>query len=605
MNEPIPMFKLRFEVINLVDPGFYTRVGVHYGLFVSNLQSQCTSSQFTYWIEQGALNMQGMFGCFAMTELGHGSNVQGVETTATLDLDTDEFVIHTPTLTATKWWIGGAAHTATHAVVFAQLIVKGKNHGVKSFVVPLRDPKDFSLKIGVTIGDCGKKMGRDGIDNGYIQFSHVRIPRSYLLMKYTKVDSEGNVTKPPLDQVGYGALMNGRVSMVRDGAIFAFKALTIALRYAAVRRQFSSSPGQPETKLLDYPIHQHRLIPLLAKAFALRFTANEVKAIYENLLEVIDQAKSPESLKAAMNVMKEAHATSAGLKAFSTWECLDIIERCRQACGGHGYSSYTGLANMYQDFAVQCTWEGDNTILTLQLGRYLIQSYLNRNKGDLPPGIQYLNLLSSPEKMKSTCKSNSVDDLINLNTLVQAWDLACASCARDAGEAYQNAVKQGQTPEQAFEFASIERLRAAKIHTNGYTIKQFAQSLQNAPKSLQPILTRLAQLHAVNTTVEFSGELLQVGYFNPEQMSIIRDQVKTLCTEIRKDVIPLVDSFGFSDYVVNSPLGRYDGDVYTAYFDLVQRNNPPVHPPPYFESLIKPLLQSKSEDNAVINLEID
>jgi acyl-CoA oxidase len=191
-----------------------------------------------------------------------------------------------------------------------------------------------------------------------------------------------------------------------------------------------------------------------------------------------------------------------------------------------------------------------------------------------------------------------------LNTLVQAWDLACASCARDAGEAYQNAVKQGQTPEQAFEFASIERLRAAKIHTNGYTIKQFAISLSHAPKSLVPILTRLAQLHAVNTTVEFSGELLQAGYFNTEQMGIIRDQVKVLCTEIRKDAIPLVDSFGFSDYVINSPLGRYDGDIYTAYFNLVQQNNPPVHPTPYFESLIKPLLQNKSENAEILTLEI-
>jgi acyl-CoA oxidase len=87
------------------------------------------------------------------------ANVQGVETTATFDEASDEFIIHSPTITATKWWIGGAAHSATHGAVYAQLIVRGKRHGVKCFVVPLRDPKDFTLKPGVTIGDIGKKMG--------------------------------------------------------------------------------------------------------------------------------------------------------------------------------------------------------------------------------------------------------------------------------------------------------------------------------------------------------------------------------------------------------------------------------------------------------------
>lgn len=94
----------------------------------------------------------------------HGSNVAGLETTATFDPDTDEFVIHTPSVSATKWWIGGAAHSATHGAVFAQLWVKGKCYGTKTFIVPLRDPKTYNTLPGVTIGDLGKKQGRDGID---------------------------------------------------------------------------------------------------------------------------------------------------------------------------------------------------------------------------------------------------------------------------------------------------------------------------------------------------------------------------------------------------------------------------------------------------------
>lgn len=58
--------------------------------------------------------LNGLVGCFAMTELGHGSNVAGLETTSTFDSASDQFIINTPTITGTKWWIGGAAHTATH-----------------------------------------------------------------------------------------------------------------------------------------------------------------------------------------------------------------------------------------------------------------------------------------------------------------------------------------------------------------------------------------------------------------------------------------------------------------------------------------------------------
>lgn len=99
------------------------------------------------------------------TELQHGSNVAGLETTATFDEKSDEFIIHTPSVSATKWWIGGAAHSATHGAVFAQLWVKGKNHGVKTFIVPLRDPKTYHTLSGITIGDLGSKMGRSGVSH--------------------------------------------------------------------------------------------------------------------------------------------------------------------------------------------------------------------------------------------------------------------------------------------------------------------------------------------------------------------------------------------------------------------------------------------------------
>lgn len=243
--------------------------------------------------------------------------------------------------------------------------MNGKDYGVKPFIVPLRNPNDYTLLPGVSIGDVGMKMGRNGIDNGWIQFTNVRIPRTFMLMKHTKVSRSGVVKEPPLNQLAYGALIQGRVAMVSDSGNVAKKALTIAIRYGAVRRQFSSSSSPIETQLLDYTIHQHRLIPLLAQAYAMHFTGMEMTKLYDSLMERLDKFKAGDkNLSSVLDQLKETHATSAGLKAFCTWNCLHTIEQCRQSLGGHGYSSYTGLANMYNDFAVQCSWEVILRVLT-------------------------------------------------------------------------------------------------------------------------------------------------------------------------------------------------------------------------------------------------
>ncbi|KAG1055545.1 hypothetical protein G6F43_002500 [Rhizopus delemar] len=596
-NESVDQFKKRMEIVSLIDPGFWTRFGVHYGLFVGALQSNATSGQLGYWFEKGALSLNKFIGCFAMTELGHGSNVPGLETTATFDEASDQFVIHTPTLTATKWWIGGAAHSATHAAVFAQLIVKGKRYGTKCFVVPLRDPKTYNLLPGVNIGDIGKKMGRDGIDNGWIQFTHVRIPRGYMLQKHTKVSRTGDVKEPKLQQLTYGALLQGRVTMVADSGHVSKKALTIAIRYAAVRRQFASSNANGvETKLLDYPIHQRRLMPLLAQTFAMLFTGTEMTAMYNYMMSRLDSAKEGDKdLDEVIEMLKETHSTSAGLKAFCTWNCLSTIEACRQACGGHGYSAYTGLASMYQDFAVQCTWEGDNTILTLQLGRYLISSYREALKGKkLSPGVGYLNNLHN--LIGRRCKVSNLDDILSFDVIAEGWQVVCAHVVKNAGSEFEECLKRGLNVDDAYEQCSQSRLYAAKLHSFNYLFNRFADAVRKLSGNLYAVLKTVCLLYGLYTIEENAGAFLQYEYFTPAQIEFVRMSVNDLCRQVRDQAIPLVDSFNLSDYAINSPLGRKDGNVYVHYFEQVKRSNPQGEHP-YFDRLIKPLIHKQSNED--------
>ncbi|KAL2917998.1 fatty-acyl coenzyme A oxidase [Polyrhizophydium stewartii] len=603
-NEPVAQFRQRLSILSLVDPGTYTRIGVHYGLFFSALQGQASAEQLSYWVQKGAVTLNGLVGCFGMTELGHGSNVAGLETTATYDEASEEFVIHTPTLTATKWWIGGAAQTATHCVVFARLIVKGRDHGVKNFVVQLRDPETFALMPGVVIGDIGAKMGRHGIDNGWIQFTHVRIPRSHMLMKHTKVKASGEVIEPPLQQLTYGALIGGRVSMVVDSGNASKKALTIALRYAAIRRQFGARPGEPETKILDYVIHQHRLIPLLAQAFAMHFTGVEVQNIYEDLMVKMETLKpGDKDLHTVLEHLKEVHGTSAGLKAFCTWNALNTIDQCRQSLGGHGYSAYAGLASLYNDFAVQCTWEGDNTILTLQAGRYLVGCYREAKAGKKQAGgVAYLNDLQA--LLRNRCQAKSAAE-IDLDVIGQAYWLVAGNVVKAAGEEFDACIKRGLREDDAYEHCSQARLYAAKMHSYGYLFHRFKDGVAKAPASLQPILTKLCLLYGLYNIAENSGPFLQYEFFTPRHLDWIRARVAELCKDIRKDAVPITDSFNYSDFVINSPLGRYDGDIYQAYFDLINAAHPPAKVPPYFKSEIHPLLHRNTQADDPLELDDD
>lgn len=399
-----------------------------------------------------------IIGCFGMTELEHGSNVAGLLTTATLDKKTDEFIIHTPHLGATKWWIGGAASSATHCSVFAQLMVDGKRYGTKTFIVPIRDPKTFKTLPGILIGDIGKKMGRDGVDNGYLQFSFVRVPRDYMMMKYTQVSKSGEVTDTAAPQMAYGALISGRVGMVTDSAVIAKKGLTIAIRYGIVRRQFSAGKNDVETQILDYPIHQRRLMPLMAQAIAIGFASMTLQKKYEDVMESRAHL-GPSQLDPASHAaeIKELHVMSAGLKAFSTWACLDMLEKCRQTCGGHGYSAYSTFPQLIADFAIQCTWEGDNTVLMLQSGRALVSYLEDVKKGkDVPAGVAYLKTASS---------RNKSDGSLSIKDIEAGFEKVTSGAVEDAYAEYSSFLKKGQNKEKALESCSNLRFVAARLHS--------------------------------------------------------------------------------------------------------------------------------------------
>lgn len=182
-----------------------------------------------------------ILGCYVQTELGHGSNVQGLETTATFDKATDEFVFHTPSIRATKWWPGGLGLFATHAVVMAKLILDNKPHGVQAFLIPIRDRATHRLFPGLEVGDMGPKLGYSSVDNGWLSFNQYRVPRSALLSRFVSVSREGEFELLGDPRLIYQIMSITRMMICFGASICLYRSARIATRFAVCRRQFATS----------------------------------------------------------------------------------------------------------------------------------------------------------------------------------------------------------------------------------------------------------------------------------------------------------------------------------------------------------------------------
>lgn len=609
-NQDLFIFDKRMSLLAMLDPQLNTRVGVHLGLFGNCIKGNGTDQQIRYWLqERGAIFLKQIYGCFAMTELGHGSNVANLQTTATYDLNNDSFEINTPNLPATKWWIGGAANSATHSVVYARLIVKGKDYGVKTFIVPLRDPSNFQLLPGIVIGDIGKKMGRDGIDNGWIQYKKVIIPREYLLSRFVKVlptqDGKDVTVKieRQLDQIsGYSALLSGRVNMVMDSFRFGSKFVTIATRYAVGRQQFTiirdteHVEDKEETQLIDYSLHQFRVLPQLAVAYLISPAAFKLMNTYYSTLNEFYAAsaksnKDEKALKIVSAKLKNLFISSASLKATNTWLVAQLIDELRQCCGGHGYSQYNGFGKAYNDWVVQCTWEGDNNILSLTSAKSILKKFVDSaTKGKFNEELdmdefEYLEPNFIREVFTGEIEATIDDD--DMLSYLDIWSNILV----------QFLVYIGKTMQRVKDFDKITKLlvTVSKFHAIRYMLKSFYEKLNDENSVVKDELTKetlwnVYKLFSVYFIDKYSGEFQQFKILKANQISnLVQPKLNELLSIVRKDCIKLTDAFELPDSIINAPIGYYDGDIYHNYFNTVLENNPPESDgpgkPPYHATL--------------------
>ncbi|MCM0621511.1 acyl-CoA dehydrogenase family protein [Nocardioides bruguierae] len=547
-----------FETLAMGDLSLMVKAGVQFGLFggaVLQLGTKAHHDAYLRDIVEGRL-----LGCFAMTETGHGSNVQALGTTATYDPATDEIVVHTPEASATKDYIGNAAAHGTMAAVFAQLVVDGEEHGVHAVLVPIR--VDGEPAPGVTLTDDGPKLGLNGVDNGRIAFDQVRVPRGNLLDRFAEITDEGRYTSTIANPnrrffTMLGTLVQGRVSVGGAGVSAAKAALTIAVRYGDHRRQFDTGDGE-EQVLLDYGMHQRRLLPRVARTYALS-AAQEV--LVERLHEVSTARNGGSGTEVDDHAQRELESRAAGTKALATWLATDVIQECREACGGAGYLAENRFAALKADTDVFTTFEGDNHVLLQLVAKGLLTDYASSfedlDQFGLVRMVTGLAVETVVEKTGAHALLERVRDLLpggddwssEARIADPEYHLAMYRFREEhlvsgVARRLKRGIDRGEKAGAVFSRVQAHVIAAARAHVERLVLEAFVAKVRAQPAGpVRDALAALCDLHALAGIESDRAWFLEHGRLTVARSKAITREVETLCARLRPVAVDLVDAF--------------------------------------------------------------
>jgi acyl-CoA oxidase len=467
-------------------------------MFLPAIQSMGTIEQQAEWVPRAAKCE--ILGTYAQTELGHGTYVRGLETTATYDSSTKEFVLNSPTLTSYKWWPGNLGHTVNYALIMAQLFTNNTCHGVHAFLVQLRDEDTHMPLPGIKIGEIGTKLGYNTVNNGFLAFKNVRIPRKYMLMKNSEVAENGDyvVHKNPL--LTYGTMTMTRIGIINEVQTFLAKAVVIAIRYSLVRRQSPIVPDKPEPKIIEHITQQYKIFPAMSRAIVMNISANFMWKFYNDIMKQIDNGD--------LSRLSELHALSCCLKAICTNDATKDVEICRLSCGGHGYLNSAGFADIYKMVTPAQTYEGENTVLFLQTARYLLKCWERGVKGlKLPSTVAYLkNYIDCNHKQKESFDSSP-------RGILRAMQ---STAAAKIAIAYKNVEEKMKmfSEEESRNLCSLELVKISELHGRVFLLQTAVNELETASKKSSPQLSYvfkdILELFTVDTAKSFIGDMLQV-----------------------------------------------------------------------------------------------
>lgn len=538
-------------------------LGIHNIMCVPMVELLCSPEQLSKYIP--AIKSYNMIMAYVQTEIGHGSDIQSLETEAVFDPKTQEFVIHTPSTKAIKFWPGELSIQANWIVLYAKLISNGKSCGVLPFLIRIRDQENHRPLRGVEIGDIGPKLNFNTKDNGFIRFHHFRVPKDALFGKFYDVSPDGQFTKKGNEKILYSGMMSMRSALNVVAIRMLSSSVAIATRYSVVRTQFKNEKGV-ERPLADYQLQQAKLVPQLANLWALRMA----QIVLDNLLANHKQLVTKEDF----SLMGDVHCALSGLKACSTQWLVSGSEVLRQSCGGQGFMHYSGLPFIVLDHASMKTVEGDNTILLLQVARYLLKNVQAAFQGK-PLGVcceyfkEAMSLGDYSPKLDSPLQCLKLDELsrVFMVTVFQAAKRAGEKLMSDAS-AKSISMKEAWDTKTGLLLTEI-----GKLHSVFFILQAFIKELTISKRtpSNQAVLEKLCAFFALHHIQNNSVLFLESEIISPSQFVCIREAYQNLLADLRPALVPLSEAFLPDNRVMMSAIADPNCKPYENLYDWVRK----------------------------------
>ncbi|PGH20094.1 hypothetical protein AJ80_03662 [Polytolypa hystricis UAMH7299] len=506
-------------------------------IFFKNIQAQMSPEQKAFWIPK--VERFEILGCYAQTEVGHGSNLRGIETSATFDSTTDEFILESPTVSSSKIWIGALGAWATHAIVVSRLIVNGHDHGNHLFMVQVRDLKTHDVLPGITIYEQRDKTLNTlrGLDNGVMRFFGHRIPRSQMFAGSSSLSRDGTYNPPINKNHSYTSMVIIRGLLSSELGLDAMKALYIAAHYVAFRRQFGANPGGMETRVIDYASVKNRLFPAIAREVAIILNGRQITAAIEERLGTN---------------MEDMHIMSVGGKVYASEHAARDVEIARLLCGGHGTHESAGLGRSYTLLSAARTYEGDSYVISLQLGRAITKCW-QRGGEDTLPALGYLRRLRKPTAYQQRLRQDESqawhDRAVQDDVLEQRVSIL-------AGQFLEDTRKGKDT--------SFQVLELTMAHTDLHYVRGLYSALESSPEEGKMALKALANLFTISTLVNGLSTFAGSDYLSYNDIRSMKEAYQTALVEFEPHVPCILGAFAFTPWETRSSLCPVDKSPYDA-----------------------------------------